>query len=233
MKHLLKNVQRKANIYFVRHGETVHNAKNLVAGHIESMLTEQGIQQAESTAHYFSTNVLDTSVILHSPLIRAKDTAKTIYRAYKNENILFEENENLIEINAGIFEDKNLSKVKEENPSLYASFIRESWEAVPEAERISSLVARARNVWDKINQLISEGHSTIISVLHGGFMQWIVKTSFGFTGMHVEKWVPTIRVSNCGIFCLAVEKRLDISDVYFPDQHPDYGCWTLMNYTTY
>ncbi len=229
MNDILQTIKQKATIYFVRHAESKHNAQGLIAGRMETPLTEQGIAQAENTAAYLVKSVSAVSVVLHSPIGRAKHTAQIIYDAYKKDvvkTIVFEECVDLVEIDVGIFQDKCMREIQEEYPQHYARFMQKSWEAVPDAERISSLIARTRSVWKMIADFISAGHMNIVLVSHGGFMQWLFKTSFGFSGDHVNEWAPIVKVSNCGVFCLVI-KPLQISKHQAQSGHAQ---WALVNH---
>lgn len=75
-------------IYFIRHGETDFNKENRVQGWQESMLTKEGIVQAEIISKELSSIKFD--IIFSSPLKRTQDTAKIINK-YQNAQIILEE----------------------------------------------------------------------------------------------------------------------------------------------
>ena len=60
--------------YFVRHGETEWNAKNLFQGHQDIPLNEKGQQQARDCIETIKT--IENSIFFSSPLTRAKTTAE-------------------------------------------------------------------------------------------------------------------------------------------------------------
>lgn len=64
-------------IYFVRHGETESNAKNIRQGS-EGHLTEKGRAQALATSQRFSRHKGGPQVIIASPYERTKETAEII-----------------------------------------------------------------------------------------------------------------------------------------------------------
>lgn len=73
-------------VYFVRHGESQANADGLIAGSKnDSPLTQKGLEQASATAEVLRAIPID--LIISSPLLRAKDTAKRIAEelGYKDE----------------------------------------------------------------------------------------------------------------------------------------------------
>ncbi|KAG8630703.1 hypothetical protein KVT40_002322 [Elsinoe batatas] len=68
-------------IFFIRHGETVDNVGGIYAGVRDSELTNHGILQARSLADYFKQSRCPVSLILASPLQRARRTAEAILNA--------------------------------------------------------------------------------------------------------------------------------------------------------
>ena len=64
-------------IAFVRHGEADNNVKRLLVGrHIESHLTERGIQQVKDTGQHLRKLKIDRVYV--SPVTRTIETAKII-----------------------------------------------------------------------------------------------------------------------------------------------------------
>lgn len=67
--------------YFVRHGETQMNANRLVAGSVDTELTELGHQQAAEAALMLAAHPI--TAVYSSPLRRARDTAAPIAERLK------------------------------------------------------------------------------------------------------------------------------------------------------
>lgn len=66
-------------IYFVRHGESEANVRGVFAGQKEdSVLTEKGKEQAETTAREIRNINLKIDKIVSSPLKRALETARIV-----------------------------------------------------------------------------------------------------------------------------------------------------------
>lgn len=63
-------------IYIVRHGQTDANVQDIVAGHFDSFLTEEGRKQAEEAADLFKD--INFDAVFSSDLVRAKNTAEII-----------------------------------------------------------------------------------------------------------------------------------------------------------
>lgn len=72
------------NIYFVRHGESTHNALGMHQ-HGEVELSKQGAKQAQFVAKRFENIPVD--VIFSSPYQRAAKTAQVIHKIVKKEII--------------------------------------------------------------------------------------------------------------------------------------------------
>jgi broad specificity phosphatase PhoE len=67
---------RKTEIYLVRHGQSIHNEKQIIAGQLDSELTERGIADARSVAKVIGRS--DFDVVFCSDLRRVRETAQVI-----------------------------------------------------------------------------------------------------------------------------------------------------------
>lgn len=74
-------------VYFVRHGESAHNAEKTYQP-ADSALSQKGIKQAEILANRFKSIPID--VIFSSPFERTKQTAEIIGKAIQKEVIYTE-----------------------------------------------------------------------------------------------------------------------------------------------
>lgn len=221
MNNYVSKIPHNARIFVVRHAETQHNVEHRVAGGENSPLTELGIAQATFTGQFFADKSI--SVILHSPLDRTLHTAKLIKNQIPNCDAPFVLCNELIEIDAGVWTHKNLIELEKQDPQLFALFRQHSWECVPEAERISSLVERSKKVWKVLTELIIQGHKNVLVVSHGGFINWLFKTSFGLEGQHLKHWSPVVKSKNCGIYELVIETS----------EEGAFCFWNRINYTCY
>lgn len=64
------------NLYVVRHGETIWNTQHKVQGITDIPLTEKGRKEAEELQDLVSS--LNIDVVISSPLVRARETAKIL-----------------------------------------------------------------------------------------------------------------------------------------------------------
>lgn len=114
-------------IYFVRHGETEYNVLNLMQGHKDIPLNENGIHQAKIARDELKDLKIDE--IYSSPLIRAYKTAEIINEYH---NIPIKTDDRIKEFYAGRVEGTKISEWDEEtrekffaNPENYGA---ETWE---------------------------------------------------------------------------------------------------------
>ena len=214
---ILRNIRETTHFFFLRHGESLGNVRGQMQGHEDLELTEAGRAQALAAGRWFRDQQVPIGKIFTSPLRRASKTAEIIRseNRYPREETL----ETLKELNLGAFSGMTIPEIRDRYPTEFSRFTEESWEAVPGAERISSLSERALRVWERLTTEANSGVSHILSVTHGGFLQWLLKTSFGIPG--TNGWIPLIKASNCSIFLFIARPAGNGSY---------YGQWSLMNY---
>lgn len=151
-------------LIFVRHGETVANVENTLQGHLDTKLTEQGIDQARKVALKLKDESID--VIYSSDLSRAKDTAIEIAKYHKGiELVLTRE---LRERSVGVFEGKRMTrdelskwKVDIEDPEARL----EGGETITELyDRVSSFLMKTY-AKHKNDRILFVGHGAMGRVL--------------------------------------------------------------------
>lgn len=148
----------KNTFLFIRHGESLANAKRFVGAQNDVPLTEKGRQQAEHAALDLQNE--DIAQIISSNLIRAKDTANIIAATH---NIEIEIWPGLNEVNAG--------KIAGTHNSIKHSFLERSI-AQQEGESLGDLAVRANNIVAKLEKLpytdktvVIVGHNTFTSII--------------------------------------------------------------------
>jgi probable phosphoglycerate mutase len=105
-------------IVFVRHGEADNNVKRLLAGrHIESHLTERGIEQVKDTGQHLRKLKIDRVYV--SPVTRTVETAKIIC---KINDLQYKTDERLYEIELGDLVGMNYDEVIEKHGNLFLKF---------------------------------------------------------------------------------------------------------------
>src|SRR3989338_8589140 len=156
-------------IYFVRHGETDFNAKNLRHGP-EGHLIEKGRDQVLATAKRFPKNKGSPQVIISSPYDRAKETADIIAKELKMSveycDLLIERR-NPSEIIGRSDKEIDVKEIVDRiDKSFHSDNLRYSDE-----ENFIDLKKRARELLDYIK---SRPEERIIMVTHGIFLKMVV-----------------------------------------------------------
>ncbi len=156
-------------IYFVRHGETVLNAKNIRQGS-EGGLTEKGRAQALATAKRFPAHKGKPEIIIASPYQRTRETADIVS---KELNLKVEYCDLLVErrnpseiIGHEGSEPQVKSIIDRIDKSFHSDDLRYSDE-----ENFTDLKARAK----KLLQFIKHRREKkIIMVTHGIFLKMVI-----------------------------------------------------------
>ena len=218
----LKNA---VNFFIIRHGQSEGNAASILQGRGEYPLSEEGRLQAAARSHALKTTLAGASaekiLLFSSPQGRARETAEIISPqlfapqlsapgSASREPVYLE---TLIEMSLGIWTGKNWEEVRNDDPSLWSAFIARSWDAIPEAESSACLYDRSLRVWAALRDAVMEnGAENVIVVTHGGFIQWLLKSTF-----QCRSWYPLLPISNCGQFKLCVKPH--------PAEKSAYMCW--------
>lgn len=218
-----------AEFYFVRHGESMSNAGGRIQGHTDSPLSPTGRMQAQKAGSWFADRHID--VVLTSPLSRAWETAREIAHCCGCGDP--ERLDELIELDTGRYTGLSLDELHEFDEELHRRFRVHSWEVVPEAERIDSLRNRAHRTWMHLLDLARHGRRRIVSVSHGGTIQWLIKATIGSED---QRWMPIFKASNCGVFRFRAESTLAPGERGTTPPEPGtgfYGMWDLVNHVPY
>ncbi len=161
----------KKIIYFVRHGETASNAKNIRQGP-EGKLDDLGRAQALETARKFPKKKGRPQVIISSPYERTKETAEIIGQelGMKVEySDLLVERKNPTEIVGKSGDDPEVKMIIDRiDKSFHDDNLRYSDE-----ENFTDLNQRAQKLLNYIKQR-PENH--IIMVTHGIFLKMVIAT---------------------------------------------------------
>jgi broad specificity phosphatase PhoE len=188
-----------ADFLFMRHAESEGNRAHLMQGRQESHLSELGRSQAREAGRWLAGRGIER--VLTSPQQRAAETAAiaaAVAGLPAPEPLAL-----LEEIDIGPFSGLTCEQAAARHPAEYAAFERESWEAVPGAETIGQLYARATSLWRLLLERAGTGERSILSVTHSGFLQWIIKATVGH-----RAWMPLFSSSgNCCVSHLHVDNR--------------------------
>ncbi|MCX7023776.1 MAG: histidine phosphatase family protein [Spirochaetes bacterium] len=192
---IFAGVDRDTTIYLIRHGESEANARNIVQGLTEWPLNDRGRLQASAAGAWLAGKGIGS--LRCSPLARARETADIVSRTGglpdPVPDPLFRE------LDTGCFSGLPIDESRERFPDIYAEFEYLSWDGVPDAEHSDALYERALEAWAELLGLASGTGAPAAAVSHGGFIQWLVRSTFG-----CRSWMPLLPTGNCGIFTLVV-----------------------------
>ena len=147
-------------LYIARHGETPWNVENRVSGRTDVPLTEKGVEQARLLAH--SAMGKGIEVIIASPLLRARQTARAVSEAI---GVPIEIDERLIELDFGSFEggprsDPEFQYTRAQFPTRY-----------PGGESAFQLAHRVYSCLEDVKR--KHAGKTVLLVCHGGVCRMV------------------------------------------------------------
>lgn len=156
-------------IYFVRHGETENNAKNIRQGS-SGPLTEKGREQALETAKRFPKHKGRPQVIISSPYERTKETAEIIAKELNMKvkySDLLVERRNPTEIIGHEGGERGVREIIDRmDKSYHADDLR-----ISDEENFVDLKERAKRLLAYISR---RNAKRIIMVTHGIFLKMVV-----------------------------------------------------------
>ncbi len=171
---------KKINFYYVRHGETIFNVKNLSQGCCDSPLTKNGIKQAQKTRDKLKDIHFDQ--VFSSSSERAMDTAHIILENHQNQLIPLK---GLKEMSFGYLEassvdDMNMSKCW--NRKDFTQF---------EGENREIFEIRIKDTFQEIISMCND-NDTVLIVSHRGYFFYMLEALFGENLDALEKQNPNM-----------------------------------------
>lgn len=145
--------------YMIRHGETEANAAQIMAGSLDSPMTPAGRDQARAVHRVIEDLRDKPTLIVHSHLSRARDTATIINEVLKVPMI---EDPDFAEIHAG-----DLEGVGWEHCSHF-----DDYRDMPNGERFEDFFARVRRAK---NRVLGSEPGPVLIVSHGGVFRAFTK----------------------------------------------------------
>lgn len=154
----------KKTVYFVRHGESEHNATPFFQA-LDSPLSQKGVEQAKFIAKRISK--LDFDKLISSPIVRTRQTAEFISKATNKPIIfsdLFVECVKPSSIEGKPYADPEASRIWHEwIKSEFTPGVK-----VENAENYDEIIARADKALDF---LLKQPEKTMVVVTHGFFIK--------------------------------------------------------------
>ncbi len=164
--------------YMIRHGETEANAAQIMAGSLDSPLTQNGRNQARAVQDVIAHLPIKPTLIVHSNLSRARDTAGIINEVLGLPMI---EDPDFAEVHAGDLEGVCWSKCNH----------FDDWRDMPNGEKFEDFFERVRRAK---NRLLGSGNHIPLIVSHGGVFRAFAKIygidTPGVRNCHLHEFIP-------------------------------------------
>jgi broad specificity phosphatase PhoE len=169
-------------LYCVRHGESVYNAEGRIQGQSDVPLSDLGRRQSDAVARALEGRPIEA--LYSSPLRRAMETARVVADALGLE---IRTDARLMEIHAGIFQDKLRAELEQLCPNEYARWRSGDPDfAIPGGESRRELARRGLEALDAIRQA---GHDEVALVGHG---RLLVVTLAALVDPSARKQLPSL-----------------------------------------
>ncbi len=149
----------KKSIFLIRHGLTDYNEEKKMQGLIDVPLNNRGKEQAQAAAKELSE--VESDLIVHSPLIRAAQTAEIIAGRQKRPKL--RPLSSLVEMDIGDYEGKSFKSYEEEMPDYCLKWRYNKDIPLPGGESYQDVYLRVK---DDILKLIQEDFKTLFIVAH-------------------------------------------------------------------
>ncbi len=148
-------------LYFVRHGETDHNAAGRAMGQMDVPLNARGLGQAQQTADFLRRYPI--ARIISSDLARAAETAQPLAGAL---GLPVKTDRRLRELSFGVLEGRTVEECEEANPGAVAQWRSGHFDAaLPGGETRRSLMQRTGALLDEV---IASDYDHVAIFSHGG-----------------------------------------------------------------
>jgi len=164
---------KTTELIIVRHGQTVWNQEGRHQGHLDSDLSELGVQQAQAIANRLAN--VSFAALYSSDLKRAYHTAQ--YIAQKTGHTITAD-QRLRERNYGIFRGLTITEIKEKFPAEFSAFKSGDPDyVIPEGES-------TRQKYDRTMQCMLQIVTThlgrrVVIVTHGGVLDAVFRYTLG------------------------------------------------------
>jgi broad specificity phosphatase PhoE len=145
------------SIIIVRHGRTEFNATGRLQGRTDNPLDEVGLAQAEAVATYLAPELLSDTLIVCSPLLRARQTATAIA---KGVGASLEIDERWIELDYGAFEGLRQSEVPS---NVWREWRSDSNFAAPQGESLNQVQQRVSDACAELAQRLDGRTAVVVS----------------------------------------------------------------------
>jgi broad specificity phosphatase PhoE len=179
-------------IILLRHGQTDYNVTGRMQGHLDSVLTTVGHEQAAAAAPVLAALAPDR--LVSSDLQRAVDTADVVGVAC---GLPVKFDARLRETHLGLWQGRTVAEIDRDYPGAIATWRSDATWAPPGGESRVAVVARSRPVVDELDAEFADPDAasvTVLLVAHGGLIAGLVT---GLLELPTEVWPSFGGLGNC------------------------------------
>ncbi|MCY7344156.1 MAG: histidine phosphatase family protein [Pseudonocardia sp.] len=177
-------------LVLLRHGQTDYNVAGRMQGHIDSVLTASGREQAVTVAPEIVR--FGAERVISSDLRRAVDTADVVGNA---TGLPVKLDPRLRETHLGDWQGRTVPQIELEWPGAIATWRSDPAWAPPGGESRIDVVLRSRPVVEELDEEFATGReATAVLVAHGGLIAGLVS---GLLDLPTSTWPSVGGVGNC------------------------------------
>ena len=173
----------KQTIYLIRHGHTTGTEADLLYGASELPVTEDGLREIACFADQGIYPDPENAAVWTSGMHRTEQTLREMYG-----DIDHRQEPLLREIDLGIYEMKTVDEVLEDDFGrdwLSGRITEPSFEGGDSHEGFVDRINRG--LWHLADLAADEGKTTVIAVIHGAVITYIMNQAF--PGVYENKWI--------------------------------------------
>jgi broad specificity phosphatase PhoE len=177
-------------IFLIRHGETTGDVEDRYGGDYDDNLTDKGLGQAKELANKLTGK--NIQIVVHSPRIRAKQTAEIVATVLKIQKQQVEDlrERNHYGILTGMTKFDAMKKYPEEVQKLNSDGIHSK---VKNSEVYDAFKKRITSVF---NTIVHKKYDCIAIISHGGVIRGFMR--------EIAKAGELLKLGDCGIIELEV-----------------------------
>jgi glucosyl-3-phosphoglycerate phosphatase len=184
-------------LVLLRHGQTDYNVAGRMQGHLDSILTETGVEQAAAVAPEIARLAPDR--VISSDLRRAVDTAELVSAAC---GLPVKYDARLRETHLGEWQGRTVAEIEDGWPGAIATWRSDPAWAPPGGESRIEVVRRSLPVVEELDEEYATGEPdiTVVLVAHGGLIAGLV---CGLLALPSSTWPAIGGIGNCRWAALA------------------------------
>jgi glucosyl-3-phosphoglycerate phosphatase len=177
-------------LVLLRHGQTDYNVAGRMQGHLDSVLTSDGVAQAAAAAPDIAKVGPDR--IISSDLKRARDTAEHVGDAC---GLPVRYDQRLRETHLGEWQGRTVTEIEQDYPGAIAAWRSDPSWAPPGGESRIDVVRRSRPVVEELDDELGDvPRGTVVLVAHGGLIAGLV---CGLLALPTSTWPSIGGLGNC------------------------------------